>query len=278
MSKYTTFDSEPKRRISKLSKILNTRRDDDQRYCITKMPQLYSAISPYSKILEFNDRTKVICQKTDLSMFLDTCKIIFVGDANTGKSSLINRFTSNTFDHNYQPTLGVDYQTKFFDVLNVDYNCGFWDSPGSERFKWILEPYYQNANVVVVLFDLTRPSTLINATRWMEDALSANEKSNPLRFLVGTKSDLLPKRTLENIEVKSNLVAQELDAEYFSISSRDGTEVSNLFKRFISLAFENSVQKLIRPPDYNLVRNNLKRKSICDPQPEISLIFDFHAS
>jgi GTPase SAR1 family protein len=108
------------------------------------------------------------------------------------------------------------------------------------------------------VFDLSKPSTLINACRWMKEALSANEKIDPIRFLVGTKSDLLPKKALEGLEAHATFIAQEIDAEYFSTSSRDNVEVTSLFKRFVSLSFDNSVQRLIRPPDYNVIKNNIK--------------------
>lgn len=262
MSKYTNFDNELKKKPLKLCKFLNARKrsDEDQRLVITKMNPPYTTTSPYSKILDFNNKTKAVCGNTDLSMFLDQCKIIFVGDANCGKTSLINRFASSSFESDYKPTVGVDYEAKYFDVLDVGYSVGLWDVPGDERFKLIIQSYYKNANVIVVVFDLTRPSTLVNATKWMQETLAANIKSDPIRFLVGTKSDLLSKKTLEGLEAHANLVAQELDAEYFSISSKNGTEVNNLFKRFTALAFENSVQKLIKPPDYYAVKNNLSSK------------------
>lgn len=262
MSKYAHFDNESKKRSLKLCKFIGSRKksDDDQRYEITKMLPPYSTTSPYSKILDFNNKTKAVCQSTDLSLFLDQCKVILVGDANCGKTSLITRFTSASFDHDYKPTHGVDYESKYFDVLNVDYNMGLWDVPGQEKFKIIVQSYYKNANVIVVCFDLTRPSTLMNASKWMQEALAANVKNDPIRFLVGTKSDLLGKRALEGLEAHGNLVAQELDAEYFSVSSKEGSEVNNLFKRLTALAFENSVQKLIKPPDYHTVKNNLSSK------------------
>lgn len=232
------------------------------------MIQPYSGSSPYSRILDFNSKTKAICQTTDLSMFLDQCKVIFIGDANCGKTSLINRFTSSTFELDYKPTTAADYESKYFDVLDASYNVGFWDVPGEERFKFIAQSYYKDSNVIVVVFDLTRPSTLMSATKWMKESLAANIKTDPIRFLVGTKSDLLSKKVLEGIEAHANLIAHEMDAEYFSVSSREGTEVNNLFKRFTGLAFENSVQKLIKPPDYHTVKNNLSSKfppSTCSP-------------
>jgi small GTP-binding protein len=263
MSKYINFDNESKKRPMKLCKFLNARKkSEDDRCEVTKMIAPYTTTSPYSKILDFNNKTKAVCGSTDLSMFLDQCKVIFVGDANCGKTSLVQRFTSSTFDSEYKPTAGVEYETKYFDVLNVGYNVGLWDVPGEERFKQIVQSYYKSSNVIVVVFDLTRPTTLVNAAKWMQETLAANLKTDPIRFLVGTKSDLLSKRALEGLEAHANFVAQELDAEYFSVSSKTGAEVSNLFKRFTALAFENSVQKLIRPPDYYTVKNNLSSEYI----------------
>lgn len=271
MSKYTNFDNESKRRNLKLCKFLNVRKkcDEDQRYEIEKMVQPYSAGSPYNRILDFNNKTKAVCQNTDLTMFLDQCKVIFIGDANCGKTSLINRFTSSSFELEYKPTIVADYESKYFEVLDASYNVGFWDVPGEERFKCITQTYFKDSNVIVVVFDLTRPSTLMNAIKWMKESLAANIKTDPIRFLVGTKADLLSKKALEGLEAHANLIAQEMDAEYFSVSSRDGTEVNNLFKRFTGLSFENSVQKLIKPPDYHTVKNNLSSKfpsSACFPR------------
>lgn len=255
MSKYINFDNEPKNRNSKFMGKFIKRSDEDQCYEIIKMIPPYSGKSPYS--MDFSIRTKAVCKNTDLSIFLDQCKVIVVGDANCGKTALIKRFTSSLFYQDYKPSVDVEYETLYFDVLNVGYNVGLWDVPGHEKFKIIVQSYYKNANVVVVVFDLTRPSTLMNATKWMQETLAANVISDPIKFLVGTKSDVLSRRALEGMEAHANNIAQELDAEYFSISSKDGTEVNNLLKRFTGLAFENSLQKLIKPPDYHTVKNNL---------------------
>lgn len=278
MSKYANFDNESKKKSLKLCKFLRSRNrsENDLRFEITKVNPPYSNNSPYNKILDFSNKTKAVCHSTDLSMFLEQCKVIFVGDANCGKTSLIKRFTTEGFDLDYKPTQGADYESKYFDVLDVGYNVGFWDVPGEEKFKQIVQSYYKNANVVVIVFDLTRPSTLSNATKWMQEALAANLKADPIRFLVGAKSDLLSKKTLEGLEAHANFVAQELDAEYFSVSSKNGTEVNNLFKRFTGLAFENSFQKLIKPPDYHTVKNNLSSKIVSEINKYSSI--NYHAT
>lgn len=258
MSEYVKFDFESKRKSSRLTKFLTVRkRSNDHRFEIMKMVPSYSSSSPYNRIQDFNNKTKAVCLNTDLTMFLDQCKVVIVGDANCGKSTLIKRFTTSTFDENYRPTIGVVLEQKYFDVLENGYNVGFWDMPGEEKFRQIFQSYYKNSNVIVVVFDLTRPSTLMNAACWMRDTLAANMSTDPIRFLVGTKSDLLSKRALESLEAHASLVAQELDAEFCAVSAKDGSEVNNLFKRITALAFENSIQKLIRPPDYHTHKNNI---------------------
>lgn len=265
MSRYKSFDNESSKRSLKLCRFLRSNRkcEQDKRFQIEKMTVPYSTTSPYSKIIDFNSKTKLICNNTDLSMFLNECKVIFVGDESCGKTSLVKRFTSPTSGLDCKATLEAEYETKFFNILDVDYNVCFWDLPGDEKFNAMSRPYYKNSNVVVVVFDLTRTSTLTNAARWMRETLSSNLETDPIRFLVGTKSDLLSKRTLEGLEAHANVIAQELDAEYFSVSSKDGTEVDNLFRRFTALAFENSIQKLIRPPDYHTVKNNISSEYQC---------------
>jgi Ras-related protein Rab-6A len=45
-------------------------------------------------------------------------KIIFLGDPGVGKSSIINRFSQDKFDSNYQATIGLDFHTKNVTVEN----------------------------------------------------------------------------------------------------------------------------------------------------------------
>jgi hypothetical protein len=125
---------------------LLTSKSDEQQFVVQKMPLSYTNCSPYCKIADFNAKTKVVCQKTDLSLFLDQCKVIFIGDCEAGKTSLINRFASSSFDHCYRATLDVDFQTKYFEILNIAYTIGIWDLSGEEKYKILNQPYYKNAN------------------------------------------------------------------------------------------------------------------------------------
>jgi Ras-related protein Rab-7A len=43
-------------------------------------------------------------------------KIIVIGNSAVGKTSVVNRFVGDRFDHNYKATIAADFQVK---ILNL---------------------------------------------------------------------------------------------------------------------------------------------------------------
>lgn len=44
-----------------------------------------------------------------------------------------------------------------------------WDTAGQERFRSVARMYYKNAHAVIVMFDLTSPSTFESVPGWFAD-------------------------------------------------------------------------------------------------------------
>jgi len=44
---------------------------------------------------------------------LNKYKLVFLGEQAVGKTSVITRFMYDTFDNNYQATIGIDFLSKF---------------------------------------------------------------------------------------------------------------------------------------------------------------------
>ena len=70
-------------------------------------------------------------------------KIIIVGDVSVGKTSLVQRFVTNSFNHDYKATIGVDFEIEKFQILKTTFNLQIWDTAGQERFKCIAKAYYR---------------------------------------------------------------------------------------------------------------------------------------
>ncbi|NWX93153.1 RAB34 protein, partial [Nothoprocta ornata] len=149
-------------------------------------------------------------------------KIIVVGDLSVGKTCLINRFCKDTFDKNYKATIGVDFEMERFEVLGVPFSLQLWDTAGQERFKCIASTYYRGAQAIVIVFDLNDVASLEHTRQWLADALKENDPSNVILFLVGSKKDLSTPAQYSLMEKDALKVAQEMQAEYWAVSSLTG--------------------------------------------------------
>ncbi|XP_032253519.1 ras-related protein Rab-36 isoform X3 [Phoca vitulina] len=95
--------------------------------------------------------------------------------------------------------------------------------------------------LIITAFDLTDVQTLGHTRQWLEDALRENEPGSCFVFLVGTKKDLLSGAACEQAEVEAVRLANEMQAEYWSVSAKTGENVKAFFSRIAALAFEQSV-------------------------------------
>ncbi|XP_042647496.1 ras-related protein Rab-34 isoform X5 [Tyto alba] len=168
-------------------------------------------------------------------------KIIVVGDLSVGKTCLINRFCKDTFDKNYKATIGVDFEMERFEVLGVPFSLQLWDTAGQERFKCIASTYYRGAQAIVIVFDVNDVASLEHTRQWLADALKENDPSNVILFLVGSKKDLSTPAQYSLMEKDALKVAQEMQAEYWAVSSLTGENVRDFFFRVAALTFESSV-------------------------------------
>ncbi|XP_066144362.1 ras-related protein Rab-34-like [Euwallacea fornicatus] len=214
---------------------------------INKFPVPYSLeATPYVQP-DFSDLTKRIClqewkkRNCTEDSWINNSKCILVGDVSVGKTCLINRFCRHYFDSNYKATIGVDFELEKFLVLDSPFNLQIWDTAGQERFKSIAQSYYRGANAVILMFDLTNCESLANCKKWASETLASTEL-HPFIFLVGSKRDLLDRAVYSNMKLHALKFAKELNAEYWSVSSKTGKNVSKLFRRIAALCFDKVTQ------------------------------------
>jgi N-acetylneuraminic acid mutarotase len=72
----------------------------------------------------------------------DYCfKIIIIGDSAVGKSSLLTRFSENSFISNHTPTIGIDFNSRLIRVDKSICKLEIWDTAGQERFATMTANY-----------------------------------------------------------------------------------------------------------------------------------------
>ncbi|CAG2056008.1 unnamed protein product [Timema podura] len=226
---------------SAIYKMLKDQAHKDRQINVFPAPYRSDA-TPYTQ-QDFSKVVKEACTTSRPVMAgLKISKAVFLGDVGVGKTSLINRFCHQIFDCNYKATIGVDFEVERFDVLQVPYNLQIWDTAGQERFKCIAASYYRGAHIVVVVFDLSSLMSLSHCSQWLREALAVNH-GEPHIFIVGTKRDLMSRTAFSEVEDHAMRIAEEVGAEFWSVSSKTGDGVPNLFCRMAALSFDTSVRK-----------------------------------
>jgi len=165
-------------------------------------------------------------------------KVVILGDAGVGKTSLVKQYVNGIFDPQYKPTIGADFLTK--DVTLPDgrhLKLQIWDTAGQERFRSIAVSFYRGADACVLVYDICDIKTFKNLEMWMKEFLEN----------VGTdisKEDF-PFVVLGNKADKSEEVSvTKTRAEAWCRSKENVTlfETSALLKQNINEAFDKIVK------------------------------------
>ncbi|XP_007906919.1 ras-related protein Rab-36 [Callorhinchus milii] len=217
---------------------------------ISRFPKWYRPEACQQFKDDFHSQVKRACQEQQTrAVGLKMSKVVVVGDLYVGKTCLINRFCKDVFDRDYKATIGVDFEIEKFEIAGIPYNLQIWDTAGQEKFKCIASAYYRGAEVIIIAFDLADIQTLEHTKQWLEDALKENEQGLSSIFLVGSKKDLVSQAECERIESDAIKIASEMQAEYWSMSSKTGENVREFFFRVAALAFEASILKELEKND-----------------------------
>uniref|UniRef100_A0A3Q3AIQ1 RAB7, member RAS onco family-like 1 n=1 Tax=Gallus gallus TaxID=9031 RepID=A0A3Q3AIQ1_CHICK len=97
-------------------------------------------------------------------------KVLVVGDATVGKTSLVQRYANDSFNRHYKSTVGVDFALKVVQWSESEtVRLQLWDIAGQERFTSMTRLYYREASACVIMFDVTNVSTFSNSQKWKQD-------------------------------------------------------------------------------------------------------------
>jgi GTP-binding nuclear protein Ran len=96
-------------------------------------------------------------------------KIVIVGDAGVGKTSLITRHKTGEFYMKYTPTIGVDVIPVHFLTNYGEIQFDVWDPAGQEKLNGMYDSYYHEADGAIAMFSGNGRVTLRNLSKFMND-------------------------------------------------------------------------------------------------------------
>lgn len=82
-------------------------------------------------------------------------KVVMIGDTGAGKTSLLIRYSDQTFSPSYQSTLCLDFKIRNIQVDRFPVKLQIWDTAGQERFQGISQAYYRKTHACIAVYDVT---------------------------------------------------------------------------------------------------------------------------
>ncbi|XP_069475954.1 ras-related protein Rab-36-like isoform X3 [Ambystoma mexicanum] len=151
---------------------------------------------------DFHPKVTHACEEhTPGTVKLKPSKVVLIGDVGVPKAGLICRFCNPKFD---KTTVGVDFQIEHFKIAGIPYRLQM---------------------------------------QWLDNALKSKGlyPGTPLVFLVGIKDKIGSEDEGRQAELDAIRMAKEMQAEYWSVSTKTGENVNEFFFRVAALSFEVSV-------------------------------------
>jgi len=158
-------------------------------------------------------------------------RVVVIGSASVGKTSLINRIVSSTFSPT-TPTTG----TAFFQYkgeAHGDREIQIWDTAGMERYRSVNNVFYREAVAALLVFDLSCYTSFEDLEPWLQEFI-ANARPNASVLLCGNKCDRAAEREVEDDEIVT-FCRGHGDLNFFEVSALSGEGVDTMMKALFEM-------------------------------------------
>lgn len=105
-----------------------------------------------------------------------------------------------------------------------------WDTAGQERYRAITSAYYRGALGALLVYDVTKPTTFENVSRWLKE-LRHHADSNIVIMLIGNKTDLTHLRAVATEDSQS--YAEKEGLSFIETSALEATNVEKAFQTIL---------------------------------------------
>ena len=181
-------------------------------------------------------------------------KVILLGDAGVGKTSLLARYVDGIFRSEYISTIGANFLIKEVDLNNIinkidtpeireslrdkNFKLYFWDIGGQKDKLFVNEYYFIQAVGAILVFNVDNRETFNNLDFWISKLKKLSGPDVPF-IIVGNKIDLQEKRVVQSKEIEEK--ANKLGIPFFETSAKLNESVDAAFES-VSIQILNNLK------------------------------------
>ena len=133
-----------------------------------------------------------MAQRSDDNIY----KLVLLGAAGVGKTSMARRCVNLDFDHKVESTVGCAFFQRTIYIRDTRLKFNIWDTAGQERYHCLTDMYFRGADATIVVYDITKEQTFQHAVEWVEEARH-EVGPNIVVVLAGNKTDKANQREVD---------------------------------------------------------------------------------
>lgn len=175
-------------------------------------------------------------------------KLLLIGDSGVGKTSILFKFSEDTFSPAFISTIGIDFKIRTIEVDGKKIKLQVWDTAGQERFRTITTAYYRGAMGIMLVYDVSNLKSFENISNWIRN-IEMHATQDVELMILGNKCDIADKRQVS--KEKGEQLALQHNIKFMETSAK---ATVNIEEAFTTLARDIKLKMEKRMNDSNLNR------------------------
>ena len=113
-----------------------------------------------------------------------SCKVVFLGESNVGKTNIIQAYTEKNINEPLKTETSKYKQKKIVNFKNSNKSICFdiWDIPGNENFRSLAFRFYENADVLILVYDITNKKSFNELKDYWVNDIRENENLDKSKY------------------------------------------------------------------------------------------------
>lgn len=172
------------------------------------------------------------------SLNLKRMKVAVLGEGRVGKTSIIKRYLKNEFSPREVSTL----QASYLEYADSNICFSMWDTAGQERFHALGPIYYRDADLVLLVYDITDECSFHKVQAWAKEIKKCAGDAIMLA-VIGNKCELTKDRKVALTEVTA--YCADIGCKYYEVSAKENIGLDECFTDVVvGLALKRQAERL----------------------------------
>lgn len=186
-------------------------------------------------------------------------KLLLIGDSGVGKTSILFKFSEDTFSSAFISTIGIDFKIRTIEVDGKRIKLQVWDTAGQERFRTITTAYYRGAMGIMLVYDVSNVKSFDNISNWIRN-IEMHATQDVELMILGNKCDVVEKRVSKE---RGEQLALQHSIKFLETSAKANINIEEAFTtlaRDIKLKMEKRLESSHMNRGYQLHRDDASKR------------------